>query len=103
MTLCRVCEPSKVISLSLDFNCLGGDDLGAGSSDIIQINNIIAPTFTQPEVLPSSSSPESTLRFFDLGGGGSDRLKGEPQGIATLRNSYRMEENLELRLREVQQ
>ena len=102
MVSCRMCEPSKVMPLSLDFSFPGGDDLGAGSSDGIQSGGTVAPQFDQPEALPSSSSPESTLRFFDLGGGGSGRLMSEPQGITTLRNSYRMEVNSRLQLREVQ-
>ena len=42
----EVCEPSKVISLSLDFSFAGGDDLGAGSGDGTQIGDVAIQRFT---------------------------------------------------------
>lgn len=58
--------------------------------------------FNQPGVLSSSSLSDSTLRFFDLGEGGSVRLESVLQGVAMFHDSYRMEENSRLRLSEVQ-
>ena len=86
--------------LSLDFSFAGGDDLGAGSSDGIQTGVVTVQTYNQPGV--SSSSSESTLRFFGLGEGGSGRFKSELKGVTILHNTHRMEENSQFRLSEVQ-
>ena len=96
-------EPSKVISLSLDFRFVGGDDLGTGSSDRIQIGSATLQWFNQPGVLSSSSSSEFTLRFFDLGEGGSGRFESESRGVAILQNPYHMGESSQPRLSRVQQ
>jgi len=103
MTSWRTCEPSKVISLSLDLSFAGGDDLGTGSSDGIQTAGATARTSNQPGALSSSSSSESTLRFFDLGEGGSDQFNGKSKGATILHNPYHMEGNSRLRLNGVQQ
>ena len=95
-------EPSKVISLSLDFSFAGGDDLGAGSSDGIQ-TGVATVQMRNKLGVSSSSSSESTLRFFDFGEGGSGRFKSELQGAAILHNPHRVEENSQLRLSVVQQ
>jgi hypothetical protein len=63
------------MSLSLDFNFAGGDDLGAGTSARIQIGDSTAQTINRPGALSSPSSSESTLRFFDLGEGGTSQFK----------------------------
>lgn len=67
----RECGPSKEIPWSLDLSFAGGDDLGTGSSDGIQIGGTMVQTFNQPRVMASSSSSESTLRFFEWGEGGT--------------------------------
>lgn len=66
-------KPSRVISLSLDFNFAGGDDLGTGSDSDVKTGSDAVRTFDRPGVLSSSS--ESTLRLLDLGEGGSSRSK----------------------------
>jgi hypothetical protein len=71
-----MCEPSKAISLSLDFSFKGGDDLGTGSSDREVTDRDEIQAFNRPGV-SSSSSSESTLRFFDPGEGGSGWLGGQ--------------------------
>ena len=91
-----------MISLSLDLSFAGGDDLGTGSSGEIETDSSIGQWFNQPGVLSSSSSSESTLRFFDLGEGGSGRLESESQGVTIFNNSYRMGENSRLLLSGVQ-
>jgi len=101
MTSRRTREPFSVMPLNLDFSFAGGDDLGAGSSDGIQTDVATVQMHNQPGV-SSSSSSESTLRFFDLGEGGSDRFKGKLKGITILHNPHRMEENSQFRLSEVQ-
>ena len=63
-------KPSRVMSLSLDFNFAGGDDLGTEPDSGVRADSDAARTFDRPVVLSSSSS-ESTLRFLDLGEGGS--------------------------------